>query len=159
MNNQGFCCAVCTISFRTAPFAPLRVSFIVHSSSPHILLLNLVIAQSLFLAWYLQLIAFNFGSGVCIDRQHLELRKVRHVDCKSVQDSQLGTVSAQNRISNPTIRRQKIDPQNGAVAKIDIAYELHEPRRGRDDIEAFMTDFRKAAPDSNFWAPRGPDRR
>ncbi|MGB7834878.1 MAG: hypothetical protein WBL84_21985 [Xanthobacteraceae bacterium] len=33
-------------------------------------------------------------------------------------------------------------------------YSLHEPRRGRDDIEAFMTDFRKAAPDSNFWAPR-----
>jgi len=31
---------------------------------------------------------------------------------------------------------------------------LHEPHRGRDDIEAFMTDFRKAAPDSNFWAPR-----
>ena len=33
-------------------------------------------------------------------------------------------------------------------------YSLHEPRRGRDDIEAFMTDFRKAAPDSNFWTPR-----
>jgi hypothetical protein len=33
-------------------------------------------------------------------------------------------------------------------------YSLHEPRRGRDDIEAFMTDFRNAAPDWNFWAPR-----
>jgi predicted ester cyclase len=30
-------------------------------------------------------------------------------------------------------------------------YSLHEPRRGRDDIKAFMTDFRKAFPDLNFW--------
>ena len=29
---------------------------------------------------------------------------------------------------------------------------LHEPRRGRDDIKAFMTDFRAAFPDLNFWA-------
>jgi predicted ester cyclase len=28
---------------------------------------------------------------------------------------------------------------------------LHEPRRGRDDIKAFMTDFREAFPDLNFW--------
>jgi len=28
---------------------------------------------------------------------------------------------------------------------------LHEPRRGRDDIKAFMTDFRAAFPDLNFW--------
>ena len=26
-----------------------------------------------------------------------------------------------------------------------LQYSLHEPRRGRDDIKAFMTDFRKAA--------------
>ena len=26
-----------------------------------------------------------------------------------------------------------------------------EPRRGREDIKAFMTDFRKAFPDLNFW--------
>src|SRR5467141_2586113 len=25
-----------------------------------------------------------------------------------------------------------------------LQYSLHEPRRGRDDIKAFMTDFRKA---------------
>jgi len=30
-------------------------------------------------------------------------------------------------------------------------YSLHEPRRGRDDIKAFMTDFRKAFPDLDFW--------
>ena len=30
-------------------------------------------------------------------------------------------------------------------------YSLHEPRRGRDDIKAFMTDFRAAFPDLNFW--------
>ena len=28
---------------------------------------------------------------------------------------------------------------------------LHEPRRGRDDIKTFMTDFRAAFPDLNFW--------
>ena len=32
-----------------------------------------------------------------------------------------------------------------------LKYSLHEPRRGRDDIKAFMTGFRKAFPDLNFW--------
>ena len=32
-----------------------------------------------------------------------------------------------------------------------LQYSLHEPRRGRDDIKAFMTDFREAFPDLNFW--------
>jgi len=32
-----------------------------------------------------------------------------------------------------------------------LRYSLHEPRRGRDDIKAFMTDFRNAFPDLNFW--------
>ena len=32
-----------------------------------------------------------------------------------------------------------------------LQYSLHDPRRGRDDIKAFMTDFRKAFPDLNFW--------
>ena len=32
-----------------------------------------------------------------------------------------------------------------------LKYSLHEPRRGRDDIRAFMTDFRAAFPDLNFW--------
>ena len=32
-----------------------------------------------------------------------------------------------------------------------LQYSLHEPRRGRDDIKAFMTDFRGAFPDLNFW--------
>jgi predicted ester cyclase len=32
-----------------------------------------------------------------------------------------------------------------------LQYSLHEPRRGRDDIKAFMTDFRKAFPNLNFW--------
>ena len=32
-----------------------------------------------------------------------------------------------------------------------LKYSLHEPRRGRDDIKAFMTDFRKSFPDLNFW--------
>jgi predicted ester cyclase len=32
-----------------------------------------------------------------------------------------------------------------------LQYSLHEPRRGRDDIKAFMMDFRKAFPNLNFW--------
>ena len=32
-----------------------------------------------------------------------------------------------------------------------LQYSLHAPRRGRDDIKAFMADFRKAFPDLNFW--------
>ena len=32
-----------------------------------------------------------------------------------------------------------------------LQYSLHEPRRGRDDIKAFMTDFRAAFPDLSFW--------
>jgi predicted ester cyclase len=32
-----------------------------------------------------------------------------------------------------------------------LKYSLHEPRRGRDDIKAFMTDFRSAFPGLNFW--------
>jgi predicted ester cyclase len=32
-----------------------------------------------------------------------------------------------------------------------LHYSLHEPRRGRENIKAFMTDFRRAFPDLNFW--------
>src|SRR5688572_21582971 len=32
-----------------------------------------------------------------------------------------------------------------------LQYSLHAPRRGKDDIKAFMKDFRKAFPDLNFW--------
>jgi predicted ester cyclase len=32
-----------------------------------------------------------------------------------------------------------------------LKYSLHEPRRGRADIKAFMTNFRAAFPDLNFW--------
>jgi predicted ester cyclase len=40
-----------------------------------------------------------------------------------------------------------------AIAAPDmlLRYSLHEPRRRRDDIKAFMTDFRSAFPDLNFW--------
>jgi len=39
-----------------------------------------------------------------------------------------------------------------AIAAPDMLlhYSLHEPRRGRADIKAFMTDFRAAFPDLNF---------
>jgi predicted ester cyclase len=32
-----------------------------------------------------------------------------------------------------------------------LKYSLHEARRGRADIKAFMTDFRAAFPDLDFW--------
>jgi predicted ester cyclase len=32
-----------------------------------------------------------------------------------------------------------------------LQYSLHEPRRGRADIKAFMTGFRRSFPDLNFW--------
>src|SRR5437879_2649975 len=32
-----------------------------------------------------------------------------------------------------------------------LQYSLHEPRRGHANIKAFMTDFRLAFPDLNFW--------
>ena len=38
-----------------------------------------------------------------------------------------------------------------AAPNMLLQYSLHEPRQGRDDIKAFMTGFRKAFPDLNFW--------
>src|SRR5262249_12116066 len=38
-----------------------------------------------------------------------------------------------------------------AAPEMLLQYSLHEPRHGRDDIKAFMTDFRTAFPDLNFW--------
>ena len=32
-----------------------------------------------------------------------------------------------------------------------LKYSLHEPRKGQADIKAFITDFRAAFPDLNFW--------
>src|SRR3954453_15144031 len=36
-----------------------------------------------------------------------------------------------------------------------LKYSLHEPRKGREDIKAFMTDFRAAFPDLNLWGTAG----
>lgn len=38
-----------------------------------------------------------------------------------------------------------------AAPDMVLKYSLHEPRRGRADIKAFMTGFRAAFPDLNFW--------
>src|SRR6201991_3634908 len=38
-----------------------------------------------------------------------------------------------------------------AAPDILLQYSLHEPRRGREDVMAFMTDFRRAFPDLKFW--------
>src|ERR1700721_4143083 len=38
-----------------------------------------------------------------------------------------------------------------AASDLLLQYSLHAPRRGREDIKAFMADFREAFPDLNFW--------
>ena len=38
-----------------------------------------------------------------------------------------------------------------AAPNMLLKYSLHEPRRGRGDIKAFMTAFRAAFPDLKFW--------
>jgi predicted ester cyclase len=38
-----------------------------------------------------------------------------------------------------------------AAPNMLLKYSLHAPRRGRDDIKEFMTDFRAAFPDLKFW--------
>jgi predicted ester cyclase len=38
-----------------------------------------------------------------------------------------------------------------AAADMLLKYSLHEPRKGRADIRAFMTDFRAAFRDLRFW--------
>jgi len=38
-----------------------------------------------------------------------------------------------------------------AAPDILLQYSLHEPRRGRTDVKEFMTGFRNAFPDLNFW--------
>src|ERR1700684_2325289 len=42
-----------------------------------------------------------------------------------------------------------------AAPDMFLKYSLHEPRKGRADIKAFMTDFRAAFPDLNFWGTVG----
>jgi predicted ester cyclase len=39
---------------------------------------------------------------------------------------------------------------NLAAPDILLQYSLHEPRRGRDDVRAFMVAFREAFPDLSF---------
>jgi predicted ester cyclase len=38
-----------------------------------------------------------------------------------------------------------------AAPDILLQYSMHAPRRGRAQVKTFMTEFRKAFPDLNFW--------
>ena len=38
-----------------------------------------------------------------------------------------------------------------AAPNMTLQYSLHAPRHGRNDIKAFMANFRQAFPDLNFW--------
>ena len=46
-----------------------------------------------------------------------------------------------------------------AAPEMLLQHSLHEPRRGREDIKAFMMHFRKAFPDLNFWGAADSSRR
>nr|WP_315032447.1 ester cyclase [uncultured Chryseobacterium sp.] len=39
-----------------------------------------------------------------------------------------------------------------AAPDMKFSYSLHEPLQGREDIKAFIIDFRKSFPDLGFWA-------
>ena len=56
-----------------------------------------------------------------------------------------------------TVARRRGRAARCEIAALDVLlkYSLHEPRRGRDDIKAFMTDFRAAFPDLNFRGTAG----
>ncbi len=49
----------------------------------------------------------------------------------------------------PTVNLNVVDEL--AAPDMLLQYSLHEPRRGHDDIKAFMTGFRQAFPNLNFW--------
>jgi predicted ester cyclase len=49
----------------------------------------------------------------------------------------------------PTVNLDVVDEL--AAPDMLLQYSLHEPRRGHDDIKAFMTGFRQAFPNLNFW--------
>jgi predicted ester cyclase len=38
-----------------------------------------------------------------------------------------------------------------AAPDIRFEYSMHKPRRGREDVRVFATEFRAAFPDLNFW--------
>ena len=38
-----------------------------------------------------------------------------------------------------------------AAPDITFEYSMHAPRRGRDEVRKFATEFRAAFPDLNFW--------
>jgi predicted ester cyclase len=38
-----------------------------------------------------------------------------------------------------------------AAPDIRFEYSMHKPRRGREDVRTFATEFRAAFPDLNFW--------
>ena len=42
-----------------------------------------------------------------------------------------------------------------ATPDILLQYSLHAPRRGRKDVKTFMTEFRRAFPDLEFWGAVG----
>lgn len=53
------------------------------------------------------------------------------------------------RVLGPKVNLSIVDEL--AAPDMLLQYSLHEPRRGHEDIKAFMRGFREAFPDLNFW--------
>jgi predicted ester cyclase len=85
--------------------------------------------------------------------QVTEVSDLRHIE-KGHPDDQTGRQQGHRwplvyRLLGKTCKLGIVDEL--AAPDMLLQYSLHEPRRGRDDIKAFMADFRAAFPDLNFW--------
>jgi predicted ester cyclase len=87
----------------------------------------------------------------CTDRQSIcSFRKNQGCLSMSKQDDNKAVVGRWfTEFWGKTVNLGVIDEI--AAPDMLLKYSLHEPRRGRDDIKAFMSDFRAAFPDLNFW--------
>src|SRR5262249_48341667 len=101
------------------------------------------------------------------------LPRIFHQQTKNLEIRQIGcpprsspaTAAKERRFScrrNRKTRQSLVDGSGGspwnpsvveqlAAPDMLLQYSLHAPRRGRDEVKKFMTEFRKSFPDLNFW--------
>ena len=103
--------------------AMFRLPFGLPRGFPLVPLLNLAMLKTCFSPDIYSRIAFNSGSCVRIDREHLKLRKVRHVDVKPSKIA--SSAPARRNIEYRTLRSEgRIStPQDSAVAEVNVANE------------------------------------
>jgi predicted ester cyclase len=82
---------------------------------------------------------------------HLEIRKRRRKESKMSREIDNKAIVGRwfTEFWGKTCDLKVVDEL--ATPDMLLQYSLHEPRRGREDIKAFMTGFREAFPDLNFW--------